>query len=312
MAAAKWSKAINTLLIGTIPVHQQARIILEVGSCKRLHFSIDVKFSRLVIMEVQMKLEFKVLKQPPENDKRLYTIVFIDYESLYISFNKQYSIPPMLDPIIDEIKTNGKIMKIYVFGDFTKPELSRERNRIRTITSNIIDCSNESAVLKKDFTDFIMLDHIYQELIQNPSVEQFIFFTGDGHFSSAATFIRTFMDKIVGVYGVAGSLSRQLKDCSSWTKEVCVVDGDELEYQTNLLKNLKSAEEKGLCPTFFKSVEHTARYYGGDQYRYEQILRKLIDEGYIQSVICDSFADRGEFKMLSVDWERVNQELVSA
>lgn len=252
-----------------------------------------------------------MLKSPSQDEKKLHTIVFIDYESLYISFIKQYSIPPMLDALVDEIKTNGRITKIYVFGDFTKPELSQERNRVRTVTSNIIDCGNESAVLKKDFTDFIMLDHIYQEVIQNPAVEQFIFFTGDGHFSSAATFIRNFMDKVVGVYGVAGSLSRQLKDCSSWTKEVCAVDGDELEYQTNIFRNLKSAERRGLCPTFLKTAEFTARNYGGDQYRYEQILRKLIDEGYIINDICTAFAERGEFRMLTVDWERVSKELVT-
>ncbi len=257
-----------------------------------------------------MKIEFKILKPPPEHCNLMYSIIFIDYEYLYISFKKQYSTPPMLHDICDEFKKNGKVSKIYVFGDFTKPELSQERNRVRTVTSNIIDCGNESSLLKKDFTDFIMLDHIYQELIQNPSVEQYIFFTGDGHFSSSATFLRNFMEKTVGVYGIAGSLSRQLRDCSSWTKELYAIDGDELEYQTNLLKNLKSAENKGLIPTFMKTIEHTIRSYGGDQYRYEQILHNLIDQGYINYDLCRAFADRGEFRMLAVNWERVNKELV--
>lgn len=258
-----------------------------------------------------MKLEFKTLKAPPEPSNQPYTIVFIDYEYLYISFNRQYLKPPMLDEICNEIKQNGKVSKIYVFGDFTKPDLSLERNRVRTVTSNIIDCGNESSTIKKDFTDFIMLDHIYQELIQNPSVEQFIFFTGDGHFSSSATFLRNFMDKTVGVYGIAGSISRQLRDCSSWTKELNAIDGDEIEYQTNLLKNIKGAESKGIICTFLKTVEHTVRNYGGDQYRYEQILRGLIDRGYINYDICTAFSDRGEFRMLTVNWDRVNKELIT-
>ena len=256
-----------------------------------------------------LKLEFKTLKPPPQSEKLLNTIVFIDYESLFIGFSKRYSKPPMLDTIVDEIKTCGKITKIYAFGDFTKPELSQERNRVRTVTSNIIDCGNENGVLKKDFTDFIMLDHIYQELIQNPSVEQFIFFTGDGHFSSAATFIRNYMDKVVGVYGIAGSLSRQLRDCSSWTKEVCAVDGDKTEYQARLLKNLFSAEKKGATPTFMKTVEFTERTYGGDTYRYEDVLRDLIDDGYVRSELCTAYEDRGEFRMLTVDWDKVHGEL---
>jgi competence protein ComGC len=119
------------------------------------------------------------------------------------------------------------------------------------------------------------------------------------------------MEKTVGVYGIAGSISRQLRDCSSWTKELNAIDGDELEYQTNLFKNLKTAETRGLVATFMKSVEHTVRKYGGDQYRYERILRKLIDDGYISNDICTAYADRGEFRMLTVDWARVNKELVT-
>ncbi len=256
-----------------------------------------------------MKLEFRELKSSHENSKLLYTIVFIDYEYLYISFTKRYVVAPLLDEICEEIKQNGKIAKIYAFGDFSKPELSQERNRVRTVTSNIIDCGNESAVYKKDFTDFIMLDHIYQELIQNPAVEQFIFFTGDGHFSSAATFLRNFMDKTVGVYGIANSLSRQLRDCASWTKELSAIDGDELEYRNNLLRNLRSAEAKGLTPTFMKTVEHTVRTFGGDQYRYQDILRALIEDGYVSYDLITALADRGAFKMLSVNWDKVYNEL---
>ena len=95
-----------------------------------------------------MKIEFKTLKAPPEKSKQAYSIVFIDYEYLYISFTKQYSTPPMLHEICDEIKQNGKVAKIYVFGDFSNPDLSPERNRVRTVTSNIIDCGNESALVK--------------------------------------------------------------------------------------------------------------------------------------------------------------------
>jgi len=101
-----------------------------------------------------MKLEFKVLKPPLQNISQLYSIVFIDYESLFISFIKQYSMPPMFDPLIAEIKQNGKIMKIYVFADFTKPELSMERNRVRTVTSNIGHLYKHSVT--KSAVDIIM------------------------------------------------------------------------------------------------------------------------------------------------------------
>lgn len=255
-----------------------------------------------------LRLDFKLLKKPIAETKPLHTIVFVDYESLFISFKRQYSAPPPLDIIMDEVKECGKIARIKFFGDFTDPEMSLERSRIRTITSDIIDCSNEANSLKKDFTDFIMLDHIYREAVQNEPAQQFIIFTGDGHFSSVATFLRMFMDKTVGIYGVSGSLSRQLRDCSSWTKEISVSEDDGIEYRQNLIRNIRSASNKGLILTFMNTVEHTQRNYGGDRYRYEDELRWLIDEGYLSSELCTAYADN-EFKMLVVDWERVNSEL---
>lgn len=254
-----------------------------------------------------MKLNFKELKPMPPQDKRPHTIVFIDYEYLYISFNKLYFVSPPLDKLIEDIKICGMVTKICVFGDFSNPPLSQERNSIRTITSNIIDCANQSTKAKKNYTDFIMLDHIYQELIQNPSVEQFIFFTGDGHFSSAATFLRNFMDKTIGVYGIANSISRQLKDCSSWTKEVFIIEDDERNYQINLLKNLKTATERGLYPTFIKTIEITQYQFSGDYYRYQQVLQDLVDDGYVSRELIT--VGEKEFMTLVVDWERVKNEL---
>ncbi len=254
-----------------------------------------------------MQIEFKIAgNSPPKEEKLPYSIVFIDYEYLYISFDSRYSCPPMLEEICNEIKQHGKVAKIYAFGDFSSPALNGERNRVRTITSNIIDCANESTMLKKDFTDFIMLDTIYQELIQNPAIEQFIFVTGDGHFSSAATFLRNFMGKTVGVYGVNGSLSRQLIDCSSWAKVITAIDGDEQEYQRNLLRNLKKAEDRGTIATFLKSVEHTVRAYGGDEYRYEEMLRRLIDTQHVNSVTTRMNENR-EIKILVADWDKVRE-----
>lgn len=254
-----------------------------------------------------MKIAYKTLKKPPTEVSNLNTVVFIDYESFCISFKKQYGVPPPLDTLFDEFKDNGRIMKIKVFGDFTKDTLLQERNRIRTLTSDVIDCSYESDILKKDFTDFIMLDHIYQEVIQNPAVEQYIFFTGDGHFSSVATFLRTFMGKAVGIYAVINSLSQQLKDCASWVKLYYSLDDMETQYKINLLKCLQRAHQNGKIPTFSKTIEHTMRIFGGDYYKYESALSNLMEENYIRREICDVYKD-GVFNMLVVDWERVAKD----
>ena len=255
-----------------------------------------------------MKLEFRSQKAPQEETAKPITAVFIDYESLYLSFMNKYATAPDLEPMIEDVKKHGRVLKIKVFGDFTKPEINQERNRIRTVTSDIIDCGTEASVLKKDFTDFIMLDHMYQEIIQNPSVQQYVLFTGDGHFSSVATFLKTFMDKSVGVYGVPGSLSHQLRDCCSWSKMINMVDDEDEVYQMNLLRNFKTIEQKGLVPTFRKTIEHAARIYGGNENKYELILREMISDGYVtrQAVTVNG----NEFMSISPVWEKINAELM--
>ena len=257
-----------------------------------------------------MKLEFRSQKIPQEDTPKPITAVFIDYESLYLSFMCKYATAPDLGPMIENVKQHGRVLKIKVFGDFTKPEIDQERNRIRTVTSDIIDCGTEAGVLKKDFTDFIMLDHMYQEIIQNPSVQQYVLFTGDGHFSSVATFLKTFMDKIVGVYGVPGTLSHQLRECCSWSKLINMVDEEDEVYQMNLIRNFKSIEQKGLVATFRKTIEHAARIYGGNENKYELILSEMITAGYVtrQAVKVNG----NEFMSISPVWDKINAELTPA
>lgn len=253
-----------------------------------------------------MRVDIKNIKQsPPESG--MYTVVFIDYESLYYSFIQQFAVPPELGVILNDIKSCGKIIKIKVFGDFSQNGMQQERNRIRTITSDIIDCGRGDDRIQKNHTDFIMLDHIYQECIQNPSVQQFILFTGDGHFSSAATFLRTFMDKVVGIYGIRKTLSHQLTECSSWARVVDVTGVDEERYILSLINNFFSAREKGLILTFKKTIEHVASRFGGEELKYQDVLNKLIDENYVETYMTENLYGRNSFRALAPDYEKLEE-----
>lgn len=253
-----------------------------------------------------MRTEIRELKGTPSGENP-YTVVFIDYESLYYSFLQQYSVPPDLEYLVEDMKKCGRIIKIKVFGDFSRNGMQQERNRIRTITSDIIDCARGDEKVQKDYTDFIMLDHIYQESVQNPSVQQFILFTGDGHFASAATFLRTFMDKTVGIYGIRNTLSRQLMDCSTWTKIVEVFDIDEEKYQLNLIHNFRLAKEKGLILTFMRTVEHVAEHYGGEKLKYQDALGKMIESGYVETYMTSGIHNKKPFRALSPNWDKLDQ-----
>ena len=69
--------------------------------------------------------------------------------------------------------------------------------------------------MQKDFTDFIILDNIYQKALSSDDIDVFILFSGDGHFSSVTAFLKNFYRKEVVIYGVNGSFSKQLRETAS-------------------------------------------------------------------------------------------------
>ncbi len=116
-----------------------------------------------------------------------------------------------------EISKDYNVKDILFFGDFSNQSLRSDIPRIREVSSSIIETQNASAFHKKDHTDFIMLDHIYQRVMTyGDDTDVFIIFSGDGHFSSVASFlVKTAVRKKVVVYGVRDCLSTQLANTAS-------------------------------------------------------------------------------------------------
>jgi hypothetical protein len=226
---------------------------------------------------------FITKKQRNGADAPMQTLVYIDYESLFYGMYDKYKLKPNLDSLLEELKTQGRFAEsIKVFGDFSNELIKSEQGKIRTITSTIIDCQQpNNDGHKKDYTDFLMLDSIYQDSMTKPHVDQFILITGDNHYSSVATFLRTQKDKVIGVYGVEGTLGRQLADCSSWVKTIIPRDASEEKYTENLTLCLKSAEDKNIKSTFLNTLTHVTEYYGGAYDMYKKVLQDMITAGLI-------------------------------
>lgn len=60
----------------------------------------------------------------------------------------------------DALSEKYEMEEIIFFADFSNPALRQEIPRIREVSNYIIETQNTSTSFKKDFTDFIMLDHI--------------------------------------------------------------------------------------------------------------------------------------------------------
>ncbi len=143
-------------------------------------------------------------------------IAFVDYEHWFISMQRMYGERPDIRAWRAEISKDYNVKDILFFGDFSNQSLRSDIPRIREVSSSIIETQNATAYHKKDHTDFIMLDHIYQRVMTyGDDTDVFIIFSGDGHFSSVASFLVNRCEKKVVVYGVRDCLSNQLANTAS-------------------------------------------------------------------------------------------------
>ena len=147
-------------------------------------------------------------------------IAVIDFEHWYIALERGFGIKPDIKAWSEEIRAEYEIEEMAFFGDFSNYGLRGEIDKIRTAGGMVINTQNSSENYEKDFTDFIMLDYIYQKAMTRKKIDTFIIFTGDGHFSSVVRFIINVCRKKVGIYGVKNAISYQLKDSASYYREV--------------------------------------------------------------------------------------------
>ena len=54
---------------------------------------------------------------------------------------------------------------------------------VQELDCTVVDTADESTYRRKDMTDFVMLDAIYQSVNELPAIDTYILFTGDGHFN---------------------------------------------------------------------------------------------------------------------------------
>ena len=101
-------------------------------------------------------------------------------------------------------------------------------------------------------------------MLKNNNIEAYIFITGDGHFSTVTAQITNDHNKEVGVMGIQGSLSQELKEIANWSIEIKpgVIKIEEFDDLKEKIKSsMKYAEKGGLYPSFAKTIEKCSNYY---------------------------------------------------
>ncbi|MBR5515928.1 MAG: NYN domain-containing protein [Clostridia bacterium] len=239
-------------------------------------------------------------------------VVFVDFEHWYISMTKMYERKPDIKGWYTEMSGKYNVTEVCFFGDFSHPALRAEIPRIREVTNFVIETQNVSPRHKKDYTDFIMLDHIYQRAMTGNDIDTFIIFSGDGHFSSVVSFLCIKLGKNVGIYGVRDAISNQLKNSASWVIEIPTKNAENLEYYRMILRNLKRLAEvsqgkkKKQRPAFWPTVEAVSKYNDADKEKVTNVLRQMIEEGYIYQTT--ERLRTKTVKVLNVDWKKVDKD----
>ncbi|MBE7065695.1 MAG: NYN domain-containing protein [Ruminococcaceae bacterium] len=236
-------------------------------------------------------------------------IAFIDYEHWYIALEKMYGRKPDIHMWLREVQKKCDLKEVIFFANFSKfRDKEKEIKRIRTVTNSIIDTYNPDAHYKKDFTDFIILDNIYQKALSREDINTFIIFTGDGHFSSVCAFLKNFCHKEVGIYGVQGGISSTLIKNVSWVREI------PLEFELNApyynmlftyLKNIK--EQRDIYPTFRKTAETVASMHDVEFDTIKQLLSELINDGYITQ-LTKNIRRHEQIRILEPNWTLIEKD----
>lgn len=228
-------------------------------------------------------------------------MAFVDYESWYISLLKNFGLKPDIKAWFEDLSTRVYLTEAVFFADFSHKSLADEIRRIHPYSNKIIDTRSPNGV-EKDYTDFIILDNIYQKALASQDIEAFILFSGDGHFSSATSFLKNFYSKEVGIYGIQGSFSRQLQDTASW----CVTLPTEealygLQYRqifTALKRSKQIATRKSVIEAVCKAGKNVRKS------DVDASVKRLIADGYITE---RRLAPKGgqPTDCLFVDWDKV-------
>ena len=267
--------------VGEIIELEKNRRLLRVRNLGKKHYvAIQAAFSKLGIT-----LDGRLLELEPKEPEALKTMAFVDFEHWYVALQKIHNRRPNVQAWFDDLRTRGRLVDVSFFGNFSDDGGMRdELDQIRRFTNHIVETKNVASHAKANFTDFIMLDNIYQKVISSPEIEQIVLFTGDSDFCSVASYLRNYCGKTVGVYGVDNAISSQLETISNWCVRIPFSDEPYQECRSAILRNLHYAETHTKSPTFRMTVRMVADHYALPEDTVEAELRLMMEEGLVYTV----------------------------
>jgi len=224
------------------------------------------------------------LKLFEKKNKKPTALVFVDFEYMQISFKKRYGIQPAILDWYRCVCEEYNVAELFVFADFSNSAMQKNLPILRQITDNIIETQNTASRHKKDFTDFFLLDRVYQKAFENNRADTYILFTGDGHFGAVSRFLINHCKKDVVIYGINGNISGGLR--SQVTRVVEYPQPDRLKtlYYPYIAAQIKEmttgrASTKLLTPTRVTAACIEQQKLHADIL--EEAMTAMLNEGYL-------------------------------
>ena len=247
---------------------------------------------------------FQKKAKEPEKPK---TRAFVDYEHWYYSLKNEYGIKPDVMAWRAELSAKYTLDDILIFGDFSFPGIRDELPELRNITNSIIETHQQTGHHKKDMTDFIMLDYIYQAAALCPDIQTYILFTGDGHFHSVVKYLTQRLNKKVVVYGIHGAFSNQLQAVATEAYMLPTEEQTFMDYAKMIVQNMAYVASKpSIIPSFNGTVSAVARRYEVGEEPIRKTLRTMLD----QKLLCQKdfrVAFNRKVKIIAPNWEALEK-----
>ncbi len=239
--------------------------------------------------------------------KKASAVAFVDYEHWFYGYNNKFQMRPNMSEWIDELKTEFDLKDLFVFGDFSEPNLEKDYKRIRKITKNVIHTASEKNGVDKDFTDVIVLDQIYRYAAQRKSPSVYILFTGDAHFKMVAQYLKDLNKKVI-IYGVRYAFSNTLKSIATSYVEMPRQSQENGHYNHLIFSSLHRLRmKKKKKATYWKTIKSVAEYNKVPQDRVQHALDNLLRQKYIQKK--ENLGSKGKkIEVLVVDWNAVERD----
>ncbi len=235
-------------------------------------------------------------------------LVFVDYEYWFYSYKNKYGIRPNVTAWRQELEKRFQIVDIMIFADFNSPSIGEELIHLRTITNTIIETGTATQVRKKDMTDFVMLDYIYQSVPDRRDVGTYVIFTGDGHFQSVVKYLAQKCKKNVVVYGVESTFSSRLKAVSQSVELLPTKQEMDDCYTKMILSSFARLNNKpSATPTFWGTVESVAKFNNVPEDAIKQTMLKLIANEYIAQRELRLKGDK-QVRIVVPDWNKLRRD----